>query len=440
MEIIWGIISFSTNVLEIYILFKFMNAVLTSKFPHKISALVLLILTVLTYLISEVEFVQYEYFETFKTLFILIMTFFFIHFLFSGSIGKKILSWLLLLVINLAIEGVIIFLMLVIMDIPIEFIATETMYQFVTIVITKLIFLVTVTLYANREKHTHFKVKHSLSMSIRIISMLLFLMVLILLFLSFFRSNSDEEDPFLGLIIISLALVSILAVSIYESILNQAKKQMEISLINQQNDMQVQYLEEIQMTINDMRGLKHDLNNHFSVLKGLLYHKQYEDLNQYIEKLSLPIKATNEIIFLTNPAISALIYSKIQAMKNNGITINLETDVFGELMIDELDLCIIFGNILDNAAEASLKLNEKERQIDLTIRMRNDQLRIQCTNKMNTNELNKKDGHYLSTKINKNLHGIGLKNVLLAVNRNSGTINIETRDDQFFVEISVANK
>ena len=76
----------------------------------------------------------------------------------------------------------------------------------------------------------------------------------------------------------------------------------------------------------------------------------------------------------------AILNSKISLAKSKGITVKVDAHVPVKLKMSELDLCVILGNLFDNAIEASLPLPEEERLIRVYMVMKNTQLYISFTN------------------------------------------------------------
>ena len=70
-------------------------------------------------------------------------------------------------------------------------------------------------------------------------------------------------------------------------------------------------------------------------------------------------------------------------------------------------MCIIIGNLLDNAIEGTQKLKEEERQIYLEMMLKVDNLFILIKNPCMEQSLMKKGGHFLTTK-NEEGHGNGI--------------------------------
>jgi sensor histidine kinase regulating citrate/malate metabolism len=104
------------------------------------------------------------------------------------------------------------------------------------------------------------------------------------------------------------------------------------------------------------------------------------------------------------------------------------------LPVSEIDLCIIIGNLLDNATEACMKLpDEKERFIRIYIDILKEQLYISVSNAVG-GSVKKSGGNYLSTK-EKDGHGFGLMRVDKIAEKYGGFINRQNEEGVFATEI-----
>ena len=103
--------------------------------------------------------------------------------------------------------------------------------------------------------------------------------------------------------------------------------------------------------------------------------------------------------------------------------------------ISATDLYSLFGNLLSNAIEAVLKIeNEKKRIISLTAGYNNGVLQIHIENYY-TGSLNFNDQLPATTKADASLHGFGLKSVQMLVEKYNGVLSVEHTDEVFYVDI-----
>ncbi len=200
-----------------------------------------------------------------------------------------------------------------------------------------------------------------------------------------------------------------------------------------QNTMAAGYFNEVNNMYNQIRSWKHDYKNHISVMRNYLLSGEHEALLNYMNKLDEGLTSIDTVVKTGNRMADAILNSKISLAQSNKVPVIAEAQIFTALTTPETDLCIIIGNLFDNAIEASLALPEAERMIRIFMEMKDTWLYMSFTNLTATKKQRKKNGRYISKK-GKN-HGFGLLNIDHIVDRHGGYINRNSEDGAFTTEI-----
>ena len=129
--------------------------------------------------------------------------------------------------------------------------------------------------------------------------------------------------------------------------------------------------------------------------------------------------------------VDAILNSKISLAANRKINVTATAIVPKALPVSEIDLCVIIGNLLDNAMEASLKLDEADRIVRVYIDIFNEYLYISVTNAM-SGKINKSAGYISQKGAN---HGFGLISIDKIAKKYGGHINRQHEDGVFATEI-----
>ena len=181
--------------------------------------------------------------------------------------------------------------------------------------------------------------------------------------------------------------------------------------------------------IQEVRRTRHDMKNNMIYLKELL-NTDAEKARKFLDEYIGQSEATDEISKSGNLAVDALINYKNMTAREKEITIHLESQIPAELPYESTDLSIILGNLLDNAIEATEKL-EVEKDIFVSLMYRKEKLLIKVRNPY-TGDLKKdRAGNYISEKKDRENHGIGLKSVRKVVEKYEGVMEIHTEDQIF---------
>lgn len=200
-----------------------------------------------------------------------------------------------------------------------------------------------------------------------------------------------------------------------------------------QNDLVEKHCEEVDQMYRQVRGWRHDYKHHIQTMKAHLAMKQYDVLDSYLSELDTDLTTVDTVIKTGNVRIDAVLNSKLAVAKRKGIRVNAKAIVPKELAVSEVDLCIIIGNLLDNAMEACEKEPEEEKRfIRVYIDILKAQLYIYVANSM-TNEIKKLGRNYVTTKGAG--HGFGLMRVDRVVARYNGYLNRQHEEGVFATEI-----
>ena len=109
-------------------------------------------------------------------------------------------------------------------------------------------------------------------------------------------------------------------------------------------------------------------------------------------------------------------------MEENHIKFSMEGNLSALDFMEDVDVCVLFSNLLDNAIEANMNVARLMRYIELSVRIVNKLLYIQLDNPFDDNSRNKPN------KTNGDVHGIGLQNVREIVDKYEGQLGIEKDD------------
>lgn len=201
--------------------------------------------------------------------------------------------------------------------------------------------------------------------------------------------------------------------------------------------LQKSYYEELEHNQNQIRKFRHDMNNHLSIIGNLLDEGNLLEAKEYFSSISGYMKTTNKK-FCQNSVVNAVINAKYQMMINASIDTFLNIDIDKMMFIDDVSLCTIFANTLDNAIEACRKITDpSKRKLELKCRYtENGYFSFELTNSK-VNEINEKKGRFLSDKEDQSSHGIGISSVKEIVNKYDGTLDISYDKEWFKVVILI---
>lgn len=190
---------------------------------------------------------------------------------------------------------------------------------------------------------------------------------------------------------------------------------------------------EVENMYRQIRGWRHDYRNHIQVMKAYLVQGETEALGEYLDALVNDLSAVDVVIRTGNRMADAILNSKISLARSKNIRVTVDANIPVELRTSEIDLCIIIGNLFDNAIEASYALPEEQRSIRVYMDMKGTQLYMSFTNRTALKKQKKIDGRFRTSKGEG--HGFGLVRIDNIVQRYDGYLRRESEDGAFTTEI-----
>ena len=191
---------------------------------------------------------------------------------------------------------------------------------------------------------------------------------------------------------------------------------------------------EVETMYKQMRRWRHDYRNHIGVLKAYAAKGDMDAIKKYLDELDTDLNTVDTVIKTGNAMADAILNSKISLAKSKEIEVKATAHIPVALKISDLDLCVIIGNLFDNAIDASVALPEGSRVIRVYMDMKGTQLYISFTNFTAGKKLQKKNGLFSSTK-REGSHGFGLVSIDEIVNKYGGYLSRNSEDGAFTTEI-----
>lgn len=237
-----------------------------------------------------------------------------------------------------------------------------------------------------------------------------------------------------GYIVISLILLVIL-VLFYTMFLLMADSLNKNARLQQENHLlslqQARY-ENLCTAIEEARQARHDIRHHFLQLSSLADKGDLEKIKEYLSIAGSKIPDSN-LHFCENQAADSVISHYAALAKRENIPFFAKVDLPAHIPMDEIDMCLVLSNLLENAIEASLKTAASRRKINAEIYLHyNHLLLIQVENTFD-GTIQEKNHIFQSSKRTGN--GIGLQSVRHIAEKNGGDCSFTYEDGVFAAKI-----
>ena len=192
---------------------------------------------------------------------------------------------------------------------------------------------------------------------------------------------------------------------------------------------------EVENMYRQIRGWRHDYRNHIQVMKALAANGDLDGLKAYLDELDTDLNTVDTVIKTGNAMADASLNSKISLARSRNIPVQADAHIPVQLRMSELDLCVILGNLFDNAIEASLALPEGQRMIRVYMDMKGTQLYISFTN-FTASRKQARVGRLFPTTKGEG-HGFGLVRIDQIIDRLDGYLSRNSEDGAFTTEILI---
>lgn len=210
-------------------------------------------------------------------------------------------------------------------------------------------------------------------------------------------------------------------------------KQIDKRIAAYQRELIETHYAEVENMYRQIRGWRHDYRNHIQTMKAYAASGDMQAIRTYLDALDTDLSTVDTVVKTGNAMADAILNSKISLALSRHIAVRADAHIPFALKTSELDLCVIIGNLFDNAIEASLELPEEQRMIRVYMDMKNTQLYISFTNFTAAKKLAKMGGRFRTTKGEG--HGFGLVRIDSIIERLDGYVSRNSEDGAFTTEI-----
>ena len=229
-------------------------------------------------------------------------------------------------------------------------------------------------------------------------------------------------------LLIILLLFYVLFLMMAVSLNKNARLQQENHFLS----LQQERYENLCMAIEEARQARHDIRHHFVRLSTLAEQSDIEKIKEYLSAATGKISDYN-LHFCENQAVDSVFgyYSTIAEREN--IPFHAVVSLPADLSIDEINLCLVFSNLLENALEASLRTAPARRKIKLTAYLHSGSLALIQVENTYDGVIREKGGVFQSSK--RKGDGVGLQSVRHIAEKSGGVSTVTYQDGLFCAKV-----
>ena len=203
-------------------------------------------------------------------------------------------------------------------------------------------------------------------------------------------------------------------------------------MLEDQIKSQGSYYNQLVSTYTDIRRMRHDIDNHLYTIRALVDSGNTKDAVEYADKVIEEDQI--HILFpdCRNTVAASYLEKKVEDLSMLGIILNADIHIPSNLDISNPDLICIYGNILDNAAEACSGIEHAT--IELKTNYKHPYLTISCTNPT-LHETQKKRQRFAGLD-----RGVGLTILSHLADKYDGELSPERNGDTYHTSLVLKAK
>lgn len=431
MDLFWMIFELVVNLFQSAIVLQTIRAILKDKRTGKKANLAYILFVAILFL--ELSFVNFIVpFEGIGIIISILIIYIYSLINLKGTFMQKmfwsIFVMLLIMgitIVVLSIEGCIIgkgYLNLVIQ---------KDLYRFVGVVIIQIVlFYLTRFMIKRTKKDSTYSLKWNEWFVLLIIPVIsIFTMSFVsLIIINIEDQLSPMQHIFSILSILGILMTNSLVYVLYVNMQKDHAKQLEYSILQQAFKSQEKSVEETKILYQSVRSIRHDLKQHFQVALTMLHSGKINEAVDYMEKYNdTVLDGISNKVFCDNDVVNYIINSKSKICSDRHIKIYIY--IANEIPeFSDLDLCVLLGNALDNAIEGVS--GEGNNEIYLELRNVDNFFMISVKNTI-INSVLEDNPNLISTKNEKEVHGLGILSMKEVVQKYNGSIEFYESDNKF---------
>lgn len=240
---------------------------------------------------------------------------------------------------------------------------------------------------------------------------------------TFYLTCQNQRNAFFLITTILMIMVNYITFDVYDKLGSQQETEKRNLAYEQQIALCNKQAAERETAYQETRMVRHDLNGYLVDLKAAIQSGKLKEAEKKIDTILKNNQIyRNEVSRSGNLVIDSLINYKYSLARKEMIDMKCYVFVPEQMPFDGADLCIILGNLLDNAMEATGSLPEGQRHMEVSVSQIKGSLSIMVQNPYEGKVTLNGKGQILTSKPDSLNHGIGLSSVQRSVDKYNGEL------------------
>lgn len=352
----------------------------------------------------------------------------------KGNVIKKAIASVLPLFIGFAISMFTANYFSAVNHMSIEGIISDKSYvRIISVLVTQILYFLCFKLILKflRSAEDRF-IRHDWIMILVVIAATIILMALIHLIA--IRSNDSSQRLYINLSILMIFGLNVMVIYFIDSTIKRTDLEKQVEMLTLQKHYHQQYIDGATVQYDSIKKIRHDLKNNYATINELLKNGDVEAAITLTSQNTKQLKSSETYLNTNNGIINAVVNSKLNSASALGIDVSCISplEISG---IDDLDLCNLLSNVLDNAVTACRgQSSDSPKHISLNISTEDDTYRFVIKNSVDSSVL-KSNPELKTSKLERDAHGYGLKIINDIAYKYNGRCDVFEQDNTFCVQV-----
>ncbi len=348
---------------------------------------------------------------------------------FEVKVVKRIYSTLLIYVVFIFSETGVFLILSLISSLTIAQLQGNILAYMQAAIVAKVIFYVIIRLISSKVTCKNNSIPKVIMAAFIVLPLTTF--AILYFTFEYVYTNSDIVAQIILFILAMLLIAANMIVFlIFDYISKQKDKEKNVEIKAQQLEYERQYYSDLYEKQTQSDKITHDLKSKYYAIHSLM-DKDVKKAKKELDSIVNVFEQVKKIKITGDVGIDALLNHKIMQAKELGIEIDAISCISNVDKFDNIDLCVILGNLLDNSIEACNKLDENiAKYINIQFKQELQYLIISienpCENNVDPKRTSKQDQIH---------HGFGINNIKEIIDKYNGVLDINIQDNKFKVTI-----
>ena len=410
------------NLFQVLLIYAFVEKMLTRKYSKSLTFIVWII----GFIVDE-TLVYFANNNSFNTVLYNILVFLIICIFYNESIKNKVIALVYMNVFSMLSECIVYF------SITAFFEMTDETYLMGSVA-AKIIecLIIRVVLIIKKDKYiVNFNFR--LWVSVLAIPLISYAFFFIQMNIDGVFFSASAEVFFYSIFLV----INYIAFSLFDDVAQVMTLKNENKLLENQKEYYIKQNEQVFKLWDSMREFRHNITNQYFLEQTLLRDGKYEELDKRYTEMMAYTKSNVYSVSTGISYIDSLLSYKLSMIKEMGVKIVSEFKLPADLQIDKNDLAVIVGNLVDNSIDALKQVKNEDKMFKILMFYESPNLVIKIYNTYEGERKLDADGNYITTKEDREMHGIGLKSIKRIVEGYKGIIKYDVTDEIFGVIIHI---